>query len=83
MYDQIKNSVFSAIRNNIELSVDVPKNFADKKNHIIMSIHAQNNQYDVTRLFTLPFKDISHILYTSIQTKRTSGISPIYHNHIA
>ena len=48
-----------------------------------MIIQAKNSQYDVTKLFTLPFNEISHTLYTSIHVNKISGINHKYHNHIA
>lgn len=82
-YDHIKKVIFSTTKNNIEFTVDTSKNFADKKNHIIIIIQAKNNPYDVTKLFTFHFNDISQTLYTSIQVNKTSGINHKYHNHIA
>ena len=79
----MKNKIFNAIRNNIEFTVATSKNLADKKNPIIISIHAKNNQYDVTKLFTFPFNEISHTLYTKIHTNKINGINHKYHNHIA
>ena len=43
-YDQMKNAIFNATKNNIEFIVDTSKNLADKKNHIMIIIHAKNNQ---------------------------------------
>lgn len=82
-YDHKKNKIFNVIKNKKQFTVDISKNLADKKNHISIIIHAKNNQYDVTKLFTLPFRDISHTLYTSTQINKTKGINQIYHNHIA
>ena len=67
----------------MSFSVDTSKNFADKKNHTIMIIQAKNSQYSVTKLFTLPFKDISQILYTNTPISNIRGINQRYHNHIA
>ena len=58
----MKNKMLIVIKNNMEFVVDTSKNFADKKNHTITIIQAKNNQYSVTKLFTLPFNDISQTL---------------------
>lgn len=82
-YDQIKNKILIAIKNNIEFTVETSKNFADKKNHIIIITHAKNSQYSVIKLFTLFFNDKSPMLYTNVHISNIKGISHRYHNHIA
>ena len=79
----MKNKILTISKNNIELTVETSKNFADKKNHIMMIIHAKNNQYHVIKLLTLFFSDKSQTLYTNVPINNINGINQRYHNHIA
>ena len=58
----MKNKILIANKNSMEFVVETSKNFADKKNHIMIIIHAKNNQYHVIKLFTLFFRDKSQTL---------------------